>query len=174
MLKPLAHRKSVCVCVGAGGKTRFIPNVTFVNKTDRVSCGEQQNVPGSAPNRSSRLVFEYGKKIWEAAGGKWKLEFGGSVFCLGKVRQIQEAVAVESPCAEAEPVVVFRTSLLFTPTHWLLCRPSVLGYDWTKTERSTQAATHCPAHPQLFLPKHCQPHFSASCCRFVLHSVCWS
>lgn len=77
-------------------------------------------------NHCNRLVFKCGK-IWEAVGGKWRLEFGGSVFCLGKVRQIHEAVAVESPCAEAEPVVVFRTSLLLTPTHWLLCRPSVLG-----------------------------------------------
>lgn len=63
------------------------------------------------------------------------------MFCLGKVRQIQEAVAVESPCAEAEPVVVFRTSSLLTPTHWLLCRPSVLGYDWRKTEIHTGSNT---------------------------------
>lgn len=79
-----------------------------------------------AQNRGNHLVFKCGK-IWEAVGGKWRLEVGGTVFCLGKVRQTHEAVAVESPCAEAEPVVVFRTSLLLTPTHCLLCRPSVLG-----------------------------------------------
>lgn len=31
----------------------------------------------------------------------------GFMFCLGKVRQIHEAEAVESPRAETEPVVVF-------------------------------------------------------------------
>lgn len=31
----------------------------------------------------------------------------GFMFCLGKVRQIHEAEAVESPHAETEPVVVF-------------------------------------------------------------------
>lgn len=79
-----------------------------------------------AQNRGNHLVFKCGK-IWEVVGGKWRLEVGGPVFCLGKVRQTHEAVAVESPCAETEPVVVFRTSLLLTPTHCLLCRPSVLG-----------------------------------------------
>lgn len=127
-----------------------------------------------AQTPSNRLVFKRGK-IWEAVGGKWRLEFGGSVFCLGKVGRTHEAVAVESPCAEAEPGVVFRTSSLFTPTHWLLCRPSVLGWDWRETERSKQAATRHGAHPQLFLPKkYCQPHFSTEGCRFVLPSAEWS
>lgn len=57
-------------------------------------------------------VEKYGKVL----GGKWGPAFGGSVFCLGTVRQPHEAVAVESPGAEAEPAVVFRTSLLLTPT----------------------------------------------------------
>lgn len=36
--------------------------------------------------------------------GSFSLSF---MFCLGKVRQIHEAEAVESPSAETEPVVVF-------------------------------------------------------------------
>lgn len=40
----------------------------------------------------------------------------GFYFCLGKVRQIHEVEAVESPHAETEPVVVFLT-LALTPTH---------------------------------------------------------
>lgn len=38
----------------------------------------------------------------------WNGSFSpGFMFCLGKVRQIHEAEAVESPRAETEPVVVF-------------------------------------------------------------------
>lgn len=109
---------------------------------------------------------------WGWGNGGLSLE--ARCFCLGKVRQAHEAVAVESPCAEAQPVVVFRTSLLLTPTHWLLCRPSVLGMRLGgEMERSTQAATRHGAHPQLFLPKYYQPHFSplnaAGLC-FIQHS----
>lgn len=63
----------------------------------------------------------------------------GSMFCLGKLRQIHEAEAVESPSAETEPVVVFLPLLLELPR-------TEVSMGLLYRERAGRERTHTHAH----------------------------
>lgn len=89
------------------------------------------------------LVWEY---LWRKLQANWSFSLG-FIFCLGKVRQIQEAKAVESPRAETEPVVVFLI-LFCTYSHSLttlqaFCTRSRLeGSKESQTYREKQFTPH--------------------------------
>ena len=69
--------------VGEGGAEHILSGGTF----QTVSGGEQHNILLQMLKIHAIVWFLKEGRIWEAVGGKWRLEFGSSVFCLGKVRQ---------------------------------------------------------------------------------------
>lgn len=59
-------------------------NVTIVSQTNSVvRRAAEHTYKKKSPNQHSHLFFKWAK-IWEAVGGKWRLEFGGSMFLFRK------------------------------------------------------------------------------------------
>lgn len=85
----------------------------------------------------------------KAASWSGGLRSWGSMFCLGKFRQIHEAEAVESPSAETEPVVVFLPLLLELPR----TEVSIGLLYWEKTgqeQRDTQREVVHATHKRIY------------------------